>query len=176
MSRALGAARQNGMIVADLDRAIDHFVETLGAGPFFVIRHVPLEYFTYHGRPSEPDISIALGNMGELQLELIEQHNEAPSPYRHFAEIKKAGLHHISAWTDRFDGVMGELRERERMPDCEGAILGGARFAYFGCDAVDGSAFEISDLGAQNEFGAIHDLVREAALNWDGAEPLRQLG
>lgn len=175
MSYLFGPARQNGMIVEDLDAAVDHWVRNVGAGPFFVLRHVPLDHFTYRGRPSEPDISIALGNFGDLQIELIEQHNDAPSPYLHFRQHKGVGLHHISGWTQRYDETLTELRDRGFTPDCEGGITGAARFAYFRADAVDGSVVEVSDLGADNEFGAIHAMVRQAAVDWDGSEPVRNL-
>lgn len=175
MSYIFGPARQNGIVVENLDTAVHHWVRTVGAGPFFVLRHVSFDYFTYHGQPSEPDISIALGNTGELQIELIEQHNDAPSPHLHFRRHKTSGLHHISSWTERYDNRMAELRDRGFVPDCEGSIAGGLRFAYFNADALDGSAFEVSDLGEHNEFGRIHDLVRQAAVGWDGSEPLRVL-
>lgn len=175
MSNIFGPARQNGLVVANLDEAVKRWVGKLGAGPFYVVRHLPLDYFTYRGRPSSPDISVALGNLGELQIELIEQHNDEPSPYLHFVNTKGPGLHHISAWTAAYDEDLERIRDRGFTPDCEGQISGLARFAYFDSDATDGSAFEISDLGAGNEYGAIHDLIRQAAVDWDGSDPIRSL-
>ena len=107
MSFLFGGARQNGYMVDDLDAALEHWVEVVGAGPFFVIRHLPLEYFTYHGTPTQPDLSIALGNLGDLQIELIQQHNDAPSPWLNFHTAKGAGLHHISSWTSEYDEEPG---------------------------------------------------------------------
>jgi len=175
MSIIFGSARQNGIIVENLDGAIEHWVDEVGAGPFYVLRHVPLDYFIYRGQPSNPDISVALGNVGDLQIELIEQHNEEPSPYLHFRKKKGAGLHHISSWTAQYDADLTRIRARGFVPDCEGRITASASFAYFGADAVDGSAYEISDLGTDNEYGAVHDIVRHAAADWDGSEPVRSL-
>ncbi|CAJ1584811.1 VOC family protein [[Mycobacterium] wendilense] len=175
MSIIFGPARQNGLVVANLDEAVQRWVDKLGAGPFFVVRHLPLDYFTYRGRASSPDISVALGNLGDLQIELIEQHNDEPSPYRHFLTETGPGLHHISAWTATYDNDLARLRDRGREPDCEGKIAGLSRFAYFESDATDGSAFEVSDLGTEHQFGAFHDLIREASIGWDGSDPVRSL-
>lgn len=176
MSYIFGAARQNGFIVDDLDHAIHHWASTTGAGPFFALRHIPFEYFTYHGKPSTPDISLALGYLGDLEIELIEQHNDAPSPYKSFFSARGTGMHHMSSWTQDYDGHMTDLADRGRAPDCEGRIAGAARFAYFNSDAVDGSAFEVSDLGSSNEFGIIHDLVQQASVGWNGTDPIRSFG
>ena len=175
MSRFFGAARQNGVIVEDLDRALDQWINKIGAGPFYVIRHLPLDYFSYLGQSSSPDLSIALGNVGDLQIELIQQHNDAPSPYLDFRTQRGPGLHHISAWTLDFDGAMATLQEQGLVPNCAGRITGSCRFAYWNADATDGSAYELSDLGSNNEFGMVHDLVREAAVGWDGSDPVRPL-
>lgn len=121
-------------------------------------------------------MSIALGNLGDLQIELIHQHNDAPSPYLNSRTHRGPGLHHISAWTTDFDGTMARISDQGLVPNCEGRITGSARFAYWNAEATDGSAYELSDLGADNEFGAIHDLVREAAVGWDGSDPIRPLG
>lgn len=74
MISGYGGARQNGLVVDDLDQAI--------AGPFYVVRYLPLKSFRDQGRNSAPDLSIGLGKFGDLQIELIQQRNEAYSPYR----------------------------------------------------------------------------------------------
>lgn len=176
MSAIFGGARQNGYLVDDLDAALKHWVEVVGAGPFFGMRHIELEGFTYHGKPSSPDLSLAIGNVGDLQIELIQQHNDEPSPWLNFYQAKGAGLHHVSAWTADYDAEIQRLRDRDIVPTAEGTIASSScRFAYFNADATDGSAFEISDLGRDNEHGALHDMVREAAIGWDGSEPVRFL-
>lgn len=54
MSIIFGPARQNGLVVANLDEAVQRWVDKLGAGPFFVVRHLPLDYFTYRGVRAAP--------------------------------------------------------------------------------------------------------------------------
>lgn len=79
MSRFLGNVRQNGYVVRDMGAALKHWTEVLGVGPFYYIEQVQMDVFTFRGEPSEIDVSIALGNSGDLQIELICQRNDAPS-------------------------------------------------------------------------------------------------
>ena len=171
-----GIARQNGFIGEDIEAACQHWVRRFGAGPFFVVRNLRLASFRYQGVESDPELSIALGNLGELQIELIQQHNDAPSPYRDFAQSKRAGLHHISAWVNDYDAELARQLALGAEPDCEGQLSDGMRFAYYGSTAVDGSALEIADLGPNNELAAGFELVRQAHIAWDGEEPVRFLG
>ncbi|GAB3011385.1 VOC family protein [Streptomyces pseudoechinosporeus] len=168
-----GPARQNGYVVENLEEAIARVVERFGAGPFHLFRHVPMASFRYGDSTAVPDMSIALGNFGDLQIELIKVHDDTPSPYRDFTLAKGTGLHHVSTWTTDYDGHLKRLEDRGLVPDCEGQAVDGPRFAYYASSATDGSAYEVADLGAQNEFGAVHDLVRAAAQNWDGTDPVR---
>jgi hypothetical protein len=173
MSYHFGAARQAGIIVEDIDKAIEHWVSTVGAGPFFVARHVPLEFVEFNGEFTQPDLSVAMGFSGDLEIELIQQHNDAPSPWLNFYKNSGPGLHHLSAWTTEYDNVMARTKLDGFTPNCVGKIAGGARFAYFNADATDGSSFEISDLGVNGEIGKIHTTAREAAVGWDGSQPIR---
>ena len=105
MSRFFGGIRQNGYVVTDLDAAIRYWTTAVGVGPFYRLDHVPLDYFTYQGEPSAPDLNIALANLGDVQIELIQQLNDAPSPWRNFAVAKGAGLHQCV-------GLDADLRRR----------------------------------------------------------------
>ena len=51
----------------------------------------PVQNFRYRGEPSDLVASIALANSGPLQIELIQQRNDAPSMYRDFLEAGHEG-------------------------------------------------------------------------------------
>jgi hypothetical protein len=72
-----GPIRQIGYVVADLDRAMQSWVE-LGVAPWFVIRGLPMRAI-YRGEPCETTLSLALSNSGDLQVELIKQEDDAAS-------------------------------------------------------------------------------------------------
>ena len=83
-----GPIRQNGYVVRDLDRAIDAWLD-VGVGPWLVLPHLTQTGSVYRGQPTEPVVSIAFANSGELQVELIEQEGASPSIYREFLEATR---------------------------------------------------------------------------------------
>jgi len=81
MSLYFGPVRQVGYVVHDIQQAMRRWVD-LGVGPWFYKEDVGTTEFRYHGKPSRlPNLSIALANSGDLQLELIQQRDDAPSLY-----------------------------------------------------------------------------------------------
>ena len=73
---------QNAYYVTDIDSAIQRFHRLWGLGPFFVRRHISLDNVTYRGSPAELDISAAYTQSGDVMIELVTQHNDAPSTFR----------------------------------------------------------------------------------------------
>ena len=99
MSRIFGAIIQNGYVVHDIQAAMRHWIEVLGVGPWFYVERLLVPDFTYKGQPSPVHISLALANSGPLQVELIQQRNDAPSLYRDFLNAGHEGLQHIGYGT-----------------------------------------------------------------------------
>ncbi|MBO6634967.1 MAG: VOC family protein, partial [Parvibaculum sp.] len=105
MSRFFGKVCQNGYVVRDIEAALKHWTEVLGVGPFYYIDRVKCDWFTYRGKPSPVEMSIALGNTGDLQIELIQQRNDAPSMYMDFLNAGREGLQHMSYWTTDYQAA-----------------------------------------------------------------------
>ena len=172
MSRFFGAVRQNGYVVRDLRAALDHWVTVLGVGPWFYIERVKTDYFRHRGIESAVEMSIALANSGDLQIELIQQRNDAPSLYKEFLESGREGLQHLAYWTTEYQAVYDRALSLGYTVGHEGQI-GGAqgRFAYFDTEAHPGTVIEISDISGPK--GRFFEHIRRAALDWDGADPIR---
>ena len=49
----------------------------------------------YRGKPSNIDLDIAIGNSGDVQIELICQNDKEPSIYKEAVDAGRVGLHHI---------------------------------------------------------------------------------
>jgi len=79
MSRLFGALRQMGFVVRDIDKAMRHWIEVCGVGPWFVAEKLPLDGFWYKEQPYDIHLTVALANSGDVQLELIEQRDATPS-------------------------------------------------------------------------------------------------
>ncbi|MBL8545946.1 MAG: VOC family protein [Hyphomonadaceae bacterium] len=174
MSRSLGAIRQNGYVVRDIRASMDYWLNVLGVGPWFYVDRVKTDYFRYRGEESDMQMSIALANSGDLQIELIQQRNDAPSLYRDFLNAGNEGLQHLAYWTTDFQGLYDALCEKGHVVGHEGAI-GGAqgRFAYFDAPAPHtGAMIEISDISGPK--GKFFEHIRRVAATWDGSDPIRE--
>lgn len=166
-----GAVRQNGYVVPDLDAAIEQWLQA-GVGPWFVLRETEQSAMYFRGERSDPVLSIAWSNSGDLQIELIQPHGDRPSVYREFLEAGHAGLHHVAFWADDFDGVMAGATGAGWTVVQSGDGGGVARFAYVDL-GVGGTIVEVMELTDSTE--GMNDRIRDAAREWDGTDPVRSL-
>jgi hypothetical protein len=174
MSRLFGPIRQNGYVVKDIRAALDHWVEVLGVGPWFYFDRVKVDWFRHRGAPSDLQVSIALANSGDLQIELIQQRNDAPSMYREFLAAGREGLQHVAYWTKDYQALYDRALSLGYTVGQEGQIGGEqGRFVYFDTEQHPGTVLELSDISGPK--GAFFDLVRQAAAAWDGSDPIRAL-
>jgi len=167
-----GEIRQLGYVVPDIEAAMDYWSRVLGVGPFFYAPRVPVENFTYRGEPSSPVTSVALANSGPVQVELIQQRNDAPTMYRDFVKAKGSGLQHVAYWTQNFDSDMARLAERGFKPCMGGEVGARGRFVYFADEGHPGTVIEMAELTPARR--RIFDQIRAAAQDWDGTDPIRR--
>lgn len=166
-----GEIRQLGYVVADLDAAMSGWLQ-MGVGPWFVIRDLT-QRVTYRGEPCQVRLSLALSNSGDLQIELIQQLDDTPSIFAEFLAATGGGFHQLAYWTKDFDAAMATLAEAGWPRVWSGGEGEGVRFAYFEPPA-GASIVEIMELTeASAGMGAY---VRAQAIDWDGSEPIRELG
>lgn len=175
MSQMFGGVRQVGYVVRDVQRAMEHWIQ-LGVGPWFYMEDVGTKEFRYFGETSQPPkLSIALANSGDLQIELIQQRDDAPSLY--VDSLKRNGeiAQHVAYWTeDRFDEIVGTLLAAGYVEGHGGRMGAAGRFAYFVHPEFPSGMFEISEMaGGKAQY---FDAVRQAAANWDGSDPIRVVG
>ncbi|NOV26502.1 VOC family protein [Cupriavidus necator] len=176
MSSQFGGVRQIGYVVRDIEKAMRHWSEVLGVGPWFYKEAVGTTEFRYYGQASAlPDLSIALANSGGIQIELIQQRNHAPSLYLDALKAAGEGMQHIAYWTDdRFDQFAGQLRARGYVEGHGGRMGMRGRFAYYLHADLPGSIVEISEMaGGKGEYFA---MIAAAAKDWNGTEPIRRIG
>jgi methylmalonyl-CoA/ethylmalonyl-CoA epimerase len=169
----LGEIMQLAFVPRDFDSALGFWTKTMGVGPFFLREHVALDDLRYRGEPTDPDFDVAIAYWGEIQVELIRQHNDAPSIYRGSPEAEREGLHHVCLVVDDLDHARAVCREAGAAVIQEGRLPGGAVIYV---DPGDGSPtlVEIIQLPPAGVQGFAY--MREQARNWDGADPVRRLG
>ena len=149
MSRYFGSIRQNGYVVRDLDAALKHWTTVLGIGPFFRIDRVRAEDFLYRGKPSTGEFALALGNSGDLQIELIQALDHEPSMVRDFLEAGHEGLHHVAYWLDT-PAAMNSALERAaalRYEIGQSGFFGeNGRYVFLMTEGHPGTVVELSEV------------------------------
>ncbi len=176
MSILFGPVRQMGYVVRDLEAAMKHWTQTLRIGPFFHLPETQLIDFRYRGEPSDLRMGAAFAQCGAVQIELIQQLNDAPSMYRDFLAAGHEGLQHIAFWVgeDEFDERLARAKAAGFTVAMSGAsVEPKGRLVYFEQEGHPGTVVELSCLtpAKQKVFG----MVADAAVNWDGRDPIRRL-
>lgn len=167
-----GSIRQVGFVVRDLDAAL-HSWCALGVGPWFTVRNLEQTGCRYRGELCEPTISIAFSNSGPMQIELIQQHDDAPSIYREFLDAGREGFHQLAWWAADFDAT-SRRAEKAGWPIVYSGDSGDVRFAYYELDPRISTVVEVMELSDSTE--ALAELVADAAATWDGlTDPVRTL-
>lgn len=170
----LGPVMQLSYCAADYDAALAHWLR-LGAGPFFEIPHVKLDNVRFRGSPSDIDFSMALGYFGDIQIELIRQHNDAPSMYTEWRAAGHQGLQHMCVLIDdiadaraRVAAAGGTVLQEGDLPGGGGAVI------YVDTGGGPGTVMEYLQIGEAGRAGFA--MMHAAHRGWDGSDPIRGRG
>lgn len=167
-----GVIRQIGYIVQDFDKALAEFV-ALGVGPFYVLRGIE-QTGIYRGQECTVRLTVGLANSGDLQIEIIHQDNDAPSIYSEFTSAGGDGFHQWAYWAEDYDAALAAGQAAGWEVVWSGGEPGTARYAYF--EPPSGSAATIIELMELTPATiGLGELVRTAAVGWDGSDPIRTL-
>jgi hypothetical protein len=147
-----GSVVQQGFIVTDIHESMAQFSRNLGIGPWFLFEPYEFREAQYLGQPARMELKIALGFSGHMNIELIQQVNDAPSMYQNIAR-RGGGFHHFGVASVSFEEdveAQARLGNREVFRATNSR---GARLAYFETDAKFGSMVEVIEFKeAQEEF------------------------
>jgi hypothetical protein len=164
---------QLAFVVQDVHAAMESFTRHVKAGPWFLMEHVRIKNVKYRGRDSQINLSIANGNAGHLQIELIQQNDNAPSVFTEIIETRGYGLHHQGIAVRDFDA---ELRKFEQM-GYEVAVYAEndipVRAAYMDTKGMFPSFLEIMETNDTVE--AMFAAMYHASIGWDGRDPVRRI-
>ncbi|MDT5014451.1 MAG: hypothetical protein QOD39_611 [Mycobacterium sp.] len=167
-----GPIRQIGYVVNDLDVAIAGWLQ-IGVGPWFVLRGVPIRA-TYRDEPCETTLTLGWANSGEMQIELIHQEDDTASIYTEFLRSNGPGYHQLAYWTENFEETMAAVRDVGWTVAWLGGEDVGTRFAYVETPNSPATIVEITELN--DATAGLNQFVSDAAMNWDGSDPIRALG
>jgi hypothetical protein len=155
---------QNGYLVNDVEEACRKWNRVYGAGPFQVFPHHRTERFLYRGEPVEADVSYAFGYLGDLMIQLTEQHDETPSIYREMFASGDEGFHHVACLVSDFPAERARMLELGFDVACE-LYADDVDAAYFDTRSVNGCFTELHGdpwhiLGGFARWRRAHDAMR----------------
>ena len=139
-------------------------------GPFFVFEHAELENQRYRGGLSSADVTLAVGNSGDTQIELIVCENQAPSVYKEFIDAGKSGVHHVGLMPTDYKATCLQFQSLGFDVAFECSI-GGTDLVYF--DTVDALGHFTEFWDNSDAFRDFQRFVKHAAQHWDGSDPIR---
>lgn len=168
----LGAPVQIAYAVPDAREAAQVWVDRFGAGPFFVADHIAVSDVVYRGAPGMFDHTSAYGQWGHLMVELVQDHSNGPSPVRELYAPDESGLHHLAYLVDDLDRATGRL-VGEGLTLAMSARAGSTRFHFIDAVSTTGHFLELYE--PSPSLVGFYDLVRAAAEQWDGRDPVRDV-
>jgi glyoxalase/bleomycin resistance protein/dioxygenase superfamily protein len=141
---------QVALVVRDLDASMRHYWELLGIGPWKVYTYGPplVPHMTYRGRSQPYRMRLALAQVGDLMLELI-QPLEGDNIYAEHLERKGEGLHHVGVFVPSFDQAVAEATRKGYAVVQSGwgyGRRGDGGFAYLDTEASLGTILELIEI------------------------------
>lgn len=133
---------QYAYLVNDIEASAEKWSALHGAGPFFAFFHHKTDKFMYRGTTQEADVSYGFGYLGDMMIQLIQQHDDTPSIYRDMYGPGEEGFHHVGCLVNDFAGARQQLTDMGFENACE-LWADEVNAAYFDTRSVNGGFTEI---------------------------------
>lgn len=164
---------QAGYVVDDLEAAIDRWMRVTDIGPFYIMRDCAPENVIYRGQPGEILMDLAFCQAGPVQVELIQPRSLSANVYRDSVPVGTEAYHHQCYFTDDIDAEFARFAAMGVEIGVQ-ASFGPMRFAYFDTRHLIGCMTEVMERDANVE--GMFQMIADAAVDWDGKDPVRLVG
>ena len=166
-----GPVVQLAVHAPDIEDAARRWARDEGAGPFTLLEHIELEEALYRGAPSRFDHSSAYGQFGEVMIELIHQHDDAPSAVRDIYDAEAEGLHHAAVFVDDVEAALQRAAGRGMACALDARLKDGMRFVMVDARAEYAMMLEFYEpTPALTKF---YRFIRRQSEDWGGYDPER---
>ena len=170
---SLGPVGQLAYLPSDFDAAVRYWTQTMGVGPFYLMENIRLKDMKYKGAPTGSMFSIAIAYWGDVQIELVRAENAEPGLYNGEYAVTDR-LHHICIFVDSIAEARAACAAAGAEILVEGKVGADGEVIYVDPGAGPGHVIEI--LQNASGTGALFQMIKEAAKDWDGSDPLRKPG
>lgn len=157
----------------DIHAAMAHFSRHLRIGPWFVLPQARLPC-RHRGVEGRAELIVAFSNTQGLEIEMIQQMNDAPSIWQGFLDGRpeRERFHHSCIRTVTFEATMATMQQDGYLPVVDGETSRG-RFAYIEHPDSPDAYVEVLENSPSRQ--AMHAHVLAAARTWDGGDPIRPM-
>jgi hypothetical protein len=157
-----------------VDNAIDaarRWVDVQGVGPFFVLPDRNPSIVNHRGVETEVFTRLAVSQVGPLQIELVEQLSDGPSPFHDVYGADGTGVHHMCAMTHDYDRSIDHYRSHGYEVVSEQFAVGLGRVAFV--DTVEHFGLMTEIVEWNDDFHTILSKTDHVCSKWDGRDPVR---
>ena len=150
---AIRSIEHVGVLVRDLDRAMEHYTNDLGIGPWVVYTGNPdwIRDMTVHGKEQNYVYKLALCNVGPVLYELMES-VQGPSIYEEFLSERGEGVQHLGYFVEDIDTEISKMDSRGFAVLQSGRRFGtndDGAYAYFDTERECGCILEALEMPAE---------------------------
>lgn len=165
-----GGVIQIAYSVADIDQAMADYGARLNVGPWFTMGPFNPPAARYKDEPCGFVLSLAFAYSGHVQIELLQQHNDAPSALRN----RPLGFNHWGVGVRDFDAALARHAALGHAIVFTDLAPDGGRFAYLDTTDTLPGYIELIEMNPERDgmFGMMH----QASIGWDGSDPVRRIG
>jgi hypothetical protein len=169
--RVPGDIIQYAYVVPDIDTALRRYLDVFRIGPWFVRGPFTPPEARYHGRTTGLTVTLARAFTGTSMVELVQQHDDGPSVYRDVLAAG-GGFHHWAIGTEDLAADLARLAARGYPAVFEDRLPSGARVVYVDATAELPGMIEVLEMNDAQR--ALYARFHQAALEWDGTDPIRE--
>ena len=165
---------QSAFVVDDLRHAVDQWIKTADIGPFYIMENCRPENVLHRGKPAELVMDLAFCQCGPTQIELIQPRSAGPNVYRDSVPAGTGqAFHHVCYFTDDIDGEFARFEQMGAEVATQ-ATFGPMRYGYWDTRHLIGCMTEVMEHDEAVE--GMFRMIAEAAVDWDGSDPVRLVG
>jgi hypothetical protein len=168
--------RQIAYVVPDIREAARRHSALFGSGPYFLAEGYTGIPHVYRGEPWAMSINSALGQWGDVQIELIQPTDDVPSIFREGQSADAVGpkCHHVCFHPDRLSDAIASFTAQGYPVAFDFTLPGGTRTVLMDTLAELGHFVEFYERTA--EIAHLYDFIEAAAASFDGTNLIRPIG
>lgn len=138
---------QVAMIVENLEEAVENYYKYFGIDSwhFYTYGKPLVKKMSYHGKPAEYKMRVALSYFGPMRIELIEM-VEGETVYADFVREHGYGLHHLGVLVDDMEAAIEQAKAAGVKVIMDGSgfgIDGDGHYAYLDTEKLIGAVIEL---------------------------------